>query len=429
MKRLEAALAPGRGRAVRGGRLRRAPVPGQGLHRAGRAGRERRALPRRPPDRHRHGVGDGRGQGGPPRRRPRRRAATSPRTARSRPPRCARATRRPTAPGCSRPPAASRSGTSSSSAASTPTPSASTRSGPDSKPDPDHHGLLRRSASRAWSRRSPSRATTSTAWSGRARWRRSTCTWSPRASRPRSGRAPRRSPPSSTPRGCGCCSTTATASPGVKFADAELVGVPTIVVVGRGLASGVIEVKDRKTGERTEVALASAVEHLVELTGQALTRARRSGRDPTGARSGQPVRSSALASTVSSVDRLGVAGSAGPPSVSPATSRRAAPPLTGAASASTVPPVAAQPSRPRGSPDRGLGDGAVDGAVRPARPARAAAVRPRPSGGVPSGARVRRRRRTTGRRARRGRPGPADASTGSSAAAANPRTYCSPPQS
>jgi prolyl-tRNA synthetase len=59
-----------------------------------------------------------------------------------------------------------------------------------------------------------------------------------------------------------------TASPGVKFADAELVGVPTIVVVGRGLASGVIEVKDRKTGERTEVALASAVEHLVELTGK-----------------------------------------------------------------------------------------------------------------------------------------------------------------
>ena len=28
------------------------------------------------------------------------------------------------------------------------------------------------------------------------------------------------------------------ASPGVKFADAELVGVPTIVVVGRGLADG-----------------------------------------------------------------------------------------------------------------------------------------------------------------------------------------------
>ena len=48
---------------------------------------------------------------------------------------------------------------------------------------------------------------------------------------------------------------------GVKFADADLLGVPTIVVVGRGVAPGAIEVKDRKTGERTEVALASAVEN------------------------------------------------------------------------------------------------------------------------------------------------------------------------
>ena len=43
------------------------------------------------------------------------------------------------------------------------------------------------------------------------------------------------------------------ASPGVKFADAELVGVPTIVVVGRGLADGTVELKDRATGERTEI--------------------------------------------------------------------------------------------------------------------------------------------------------------------------------
>ncbi len=56
------------------------------------------------------------------------------------------------------------------------------------------------------------------------------------------------------------------ASPGVKFADAELIGVPTIVVVGRGLASGVIEVKDRRTGERTEIALDLAVRHLGALT-------------------------------------------------------------------------------------------------------------------------------------------------------------------
>ena len=51
-------------------------------------------------------------------------------------------------------------------------------------------------------------------------------------------------------------------SPGVKFADAELVGVPTIVVVGKGLVDGVVEVKDRATGERTQVPLAEVVAHL-----------------------------------------------------------------------------------------------------------------------------------------------------------------------
>ena len=54
--------------------------------------------------------------------------------------------------------------------------------------------------------------------------------------------------------------------PGVKFKDAELIGVPTIVVVGRGLAEGTIEVKDRRTGAREDVALADAVEHLRRLT-------------------------------------------------------------------------------------------------------------------------------------------------------------------
>jgi prolyl-tRNA synthetase len=56
-----------------------------------------------------------------------------------------------------------------------------------------------------------------------------------------------------------------TSTPGVKFADAELIGVPTILVVGRGLANGVVEVKDRATGERTETAVADAVNHLVGL--------------------------------------------------------------------------------------------------------------------------------------------------------------------
>ena len=42
-------------------------------------------------------------------------------------------------------------------------------------------------------------------------------------------------------------------SPGVKFADAELIGVPKIVIAGRGVADGVVEVWDRESGERTSV--------------------------------------------------------------------------------------------------------------------------------------------------------------------------------
>ncbi|HMR12919.1 MAG TPA: proline--tRNA ligase, partial [Arachnia sp.] len=49
------------------------------------------------------------------------------------------------------------------------------------------------------------------------------------------------------------------ASPGVKFADAEIMGMPVIVVVGRGLAGGVVELRDRRTGEKREVAVADAV--------------------------------------------------------------------------------------------------------------------------------------------------------------------------
>jgi prolyl-tRNA synthetase len=55
------------------------------------------------------------------------------------------------------------------------------------------------------------------------------------------------------------------ASPGVKFADAELIGVPTIVVVGRGMAEGRIEIKDRRSGTREEIPLVGAVEHLTGL--------------------------------------------------------------------------------------------------------------------------------------------------------------------
>ncbi|PFG19328.1 proline--tRNA ligase [Serinibacter salmoneus] len=48
-------------------------------------------------------------------------------------------------------------------------------------------------------------------------------------------------------------------SPGVKFADAELLGMPVVVVIGRGLASGVIEVRERASGDRREVPVAQAL--------------------------------------------------------------------------------------------------------------------------------------------------------------------------
>lgn len=54
-------------------------------------------------------------------------------------------------------------------------------------------------------------------------------------------------------------------SPGVKFKDAELIGVPTIVVVGKGLADGTIEVKDRATGVREDVPADHVVDHVVRL--------------------------------------------------------------------------------------------------------------------------------------------------------------------
>ncbi len=49
-------------------------------------------------------------------------------------------------------------------------------------------------------------------------------------------------------------------SPGVKFGDAELLGVPTVVIVGRGAADGLVELWDRRSGDRTEVPAAELVE-------------------------------------------------------------------------------------------------------------------------------------------------------------------------
>ncbi|WP_433893097.1 proline--tRNA ligase [Streptomyces sp. CA-111067] len=51
-------------------------------------------------------------------------------------------------------------------------------------------------------------------------------------------------------------------SPGVKFTDAELLGVPTILIAGRRAAESVVELKDRRTGTREELPLAEALERL-----------------------------------------------------------------------------------------------------------------------------------------------------------------------
>ncbi|WP_413543131.1 proline--tRNA ligase [Citricoccus nitrophenolicus] len=54
-------------------------------------------------------------------------------------------------------------------------------------------------------------------------------------------------------------------SAGVKFSDVELIGIPTSVVVGRGLAEGVVEVKDRETGQATNVEVTAAAETVARI--------------------------------------------------------------------------------------------------------------------------------------------------------------------
>ncbi|WP_037575229.1 proline--tRNA ligase [Phaeacidiphilus oryzae] len=51
-------------------------------------------------------------------------------------------------------------------------------------------------------------------------------------------------------------------SPGVKFTDAELIGVPTILIVGRRAAEGIVELKDRRTGDREEISVEAAIARL-----------------------------------------------------------------------------------------------------------------------------------------------------------------------
>ncbi len=55
------------------------------------------------------------------------------------------------------------------------------------------------------------------------------------------------------------------ASAGVKFKDAELIGIPVIVVVGKGLADGNVELRTRSTGEKIDIPAATAVESISAL--------------------------------------------------------------------------------------------------------------------------------------------------------------------
>jgi len=57
------------------------------------------------------------------------------------------------------------------------------------------------------------------------------------------------------------------ASPGVKFKDAELIGNPYIVIVGKGLSEGKIEFRIRKSGEKSELPVGEVSKHLIELIG------------------------------------------------------------------------------------------------------------------------------------------------------------------
>lgn len=54
-------------------------------------------------------------------------------------------------------------------------------------------------------------------------------------------------------------------SPGVKFKDAELIGNPVIVVVGKALENSLVEVRIRKSGEKQEISVANAVTTIADI--------------------------------------------------------------------------------------------------------------------------------------------------------------------
>ena len=72
------------------------------------------------------------------------------------------------------------------------------------------------------------------------------------------------------------------ASPGVKLKDSELIGIPTIVVIGKKLADDMIEVRDRRSGRTDDVATSEAVQQVL---GRCRPLAASNLPDPVGSRS------------------------------------------------------------------------------------------------------------------------------------------------
>ncbi|CAM5679518.1 proline--tRNA ligase [Streptomyces badius] len=157
--------------------------------------------------------------------------------------------------------APSRSATSPSSAASTPTPSSSTSSASRASPSASRWARTASASPAPWPP-SPSRPPTTRACAGPARSPRPTSTSSPRArpSRPSSPSTPRRQLNAAGLRVL--VDDRPGVSPGVKFTDSELIGVPKILVAGRRSADGVLELKDRRTGEREELTVDEAIARL-----------------------------------------------------------------------------------------------------------------------------------------------------------------------
>ena len=122
-----------------------------------------------------------------------------------------------------------------------------------------HDGVLRHRRRPAPSRRSPRRPSTTSGSAGRAPSPPPTCTWWRPARTTRCSRPPQSLADELVAQGLDVLyDDRRGVSPGVKFKDAELLGMPTIVVVGKGLADGTIEVRDRRTGEREDVPVADA---------------------------------------------------------------------------------------------------------------------------------------------------------------------------